>query len=462
MAARPPAFHARIVSLPMTARVSTELIPKRTRVLVIGELANPDWVSVPLEGWSHYRALADVTDAHLVTHARNTPNIERTGLREGLDFTAFSSRMDSYFFRAARFLRGGDDNAWTVVTAFSSLAYYFFERRVWRHFGPSVRAGEWDIVHRLTPLSPTSQSLIAIRCRRAGVPFVLGPLNGGLPWPPGFDAIRLRQRDWLGYVREGYRIMPYYRSTRRDASAIIAGSVATYDQLPRRYHAKTVYVPENGVDASRFNRYVDRPVSSTLRLAFVGRLVPYKGADMLLEAAAPLARAGRVEIDVVGDGPERAKLQSFVAREGISAQVTLAGWVKHAELQERLTRSDLFVFPSIREFGGAVVLEAMALGLVPIVVAYGGPGELVSPESGFRLPIGSRASIVGELRNTLVHLANDPTSIRGTGARARRRALSLFTWKAKAGQVCEVYDWVLGHRAKPDFGMPLRDESFSG
>jgi hypothetical protein len=83
-----------------------------------------------------------------------------------------------------------------------------------------LRAGEFSLVHRLTPLSPTLPSLLASRCKEIGVPFVWGPINGGVPWPAAFDRERRREREWLSYVRGAYRYLPGYRaSTRRCAAA---------------------------------------------------------------------------------------------------------------------------------------------------------------------------------------------------------------------------------------------------
>ena len=198
-------------------------------------------------------------------------------------------------------------------------------------------------------------------------------------------------------------------------------------------------------------------MSLPLKVAFVGRLVPCKCVDVLIEAAAPLVRAGLMVLDIIGDGEERPALEKLVKHHGIYQGVTFAGWVKHTELQERLTRSDVFAFPSIREFGGAVVLEAMALGLVPIVMDYGGPGELVSRACGYALPMGTRPQNVGLLRTTLDAVIVHPERIRPMGQLARARAFSRFTWDAKAAQTFEVYRWVMGLRDKPDFGMPLDD-----
>jgi glycosyltransferase involved in cell wall biosynthesis len=423
----------------------------RPRVLMIAEMANPDWVSVPLEGWSHSQAISKLADVHLVTHSRNAPHITRAGVT---DFTAIDTTLvEKPMFSVMKLLGMGQ----TTITALNTVPYYWFEHMVWRKFGAQIKARHFDIVHRLTPLSPTIPSTIAAKVAAAGVPFVIGPLNGGLPWPKGFGQERRREKEWLSYVREAYRLMPGYRSTRSRAAAIIAGSRDTRAQLADPFRAESVYIPENAIDPARFKVRVEGPVTLPLKLCFVGRFVPYKGADTLLRAAAPLIKQGKVALDFIGDGMEMPSLRVFVEREGLASGVTFAGWVKHQELQSRLVRSDVFAFPSIREFGGAVVLEAMAVGLVPVVMDYGGPGELVSPTTGIALPMGSRDEIVASLRAALERLAADPVQVRAMGERARERALSQFTWDAKAAQVLDVYRWVLGKGPKPDFGMPLPD-----
>jgi glycosyltransferase involved in cell wall biosynthesis len=166
-------------------------------------------------------------------------------------------------------------------------------------------------------------------------------------------------------------------------------------------------------------------------------------------------------LDVVGDGPEMDRLRGTVECEAIGAGVRLPGWVDHRELRERLVQSDVFAFPSIREFGGGVVLEAMAAGLAPVVVAYGGPAELVTPATGYLVPMSDRAGIVAAFRKVLAELADDPGAAERIGRRAQERVYTNFTWDAKAAQVVRVYDWVLGRAEKPDFGMPLPDAEWA-
>lgn len=427
----------------------------------MAEQANPEWVSVPLVGWAMANALREVADVHIVTQVRNREAFIRAGLIEGQDFTAIDTeKVAAKAYAVANLLRGGSNKGWTLVTAIQSLTYPYFEHLVWQRFGPAIRRGEFDIVHRVTPLSPTAQSSIARKCRRAGVPFMLGPLNGGLPWPAGFDSERRREKEWLSYIRGAYKLLPNRSGTLAAASAVLAGSRHTASEMPASIAAKLIYVPENGIDPARFNRISRAADDGVLRLCFIGRLVPYKGADMALRAAADLLRNGRAHFDLIGDGPMRPALEALVAQEGLHDAVTFHGWVEHAHVQDIASDSAVFLFPSVREFGGGAVLEAMALGLTPVVIDHGGPGELVTAGGGIAIPVGSRDEIIARLRTTLAELAADPARTAAIGHAARRWALANLSWSAKAHAIREIYEWVLGARADrpaPYEGPPPRD-----
>jgi glycosyltransferase involved in cell wall biosynthesis len=422
---------------------------QRPRVLVVAEAANPEWVSVPLVGWSLAQALREVADVHLVTQIRNREAILRAGLVEGEDFTAIDSEAVARpLWKLASVLRMGQGKGWTMTTAISAISYPYFERLIWKRFGADLRAGRYDLAHRVTPLSPTATSALAPKLRRIGVPFVLGPLNGGVPWPKSFDAERRREKEWLSYVRGAYKLMPGRGATLDAASAILAGSLHTLGEIPERHRAKCVYMPENGIDTARFNARAAHAPDGPLRACFIGRMVPYKGPDMLLEAAAPLLRDGRLALDMIGDGPLLPELKALAAREGIEGAVTFHGWLEHREVQAVAARGAVLAFPSVREFGGGVVLEAMSLGLVPLIVDYAGPGELVRPGLGFKTPIGSRGEIVQGMRRLLETALERRGELAEIGARARDHVADHFTWTAKAWQVREVYDWVMNRSTK--------------
>lgn len=434
---------------------------KTLRVLILAEAANPELTSVALIGHSLSQALAQVCDAHLVTESRNEMSLLQAGVPREF-FTAIINPAQHIAVRLATILRGGTTLGWTIHSALTTLAYPVFERKVWQLFKNRLSNGEFDLVHRITPLSPTTPSYLAKKLSKIGVPLVLGPLNGGIPWPAGFDRVRVAEREWLGYFRDLYRILPGLNATRHLASALVLASRHTYGEVTG-HHAdlekKAIWLPENAIDPARFPEVnAEPPVphpGTPLRVAFLGRLVPYKGADMLLAAAIPLLRDGKMTLEIIGDGPQMAELKATVAREKLDDQVEFPGWVAHEKVRTHLGKAQIFAFPSVREFGGGVVLEAMALGLAPVVINYGGPAELIPDGCGTVVPMGNRDEIIASFRHVLTDLTSDPAAVHATGLRAQRHVRSHFTWPAKARQLVEIYHWVLlgCPPPKPDFGL---------
>ena len=132
------------------------------------------------------------------------------------------------------------------------------------------------------------------------------------------------------------------------------------------------------------------------------------------------------------------------------------GDVPHTQVQSYLAEADLMCAPSVREFGGAVVMEAMYMGAVPVVLDYGGPPEYATQGCGFALPLGPREEIVAAMRALLTSIVADPAQLVAMSAAAQARARELFQWDVKARQLLEVYRWVLTPGAeKPDFGTPM-------
>jgi glycosyltransferase involved in cell wall biosynthesis len=431
-------------------------------VLALAESANPGWISVPMVGWKHLEAIREFADVHLVTHARNRENVLAAGLPER-DATFIETGIDRVAGRLFRASRAAGSLAGTLQTGLTVPGYYAFERRAARLFGEDLARGGYDLVHRVVPLSPGVPSLFASFCRRLRVPFVLGPLNGGVPWPPGFDAERRREGEWAGLLRPAYRLLPYYRRTRRDASAILVGSAPAWLDMPARFRERCFYLPENAIDPRRFARRTRAYGVRPLRGAFAGRFVACKGLELLLEAALPLLRSGQLVLDLMGDGPERGRIERQIAEAGVGGAVRADGWVPHERLQERLSEAALLTFPSIREFGGAAVMEAMLLGLVPVVADYGGPSEIVEDGTGFRVPLAGRAAFVVGLRDTLARACALSTSeLAALGEAAHRHINERFTLACKGATTRAVYEWLLGRGPRPSLAPAARSLALYG
>jgi glycosyltransferase involved in cell wall biosynthesis len=421
---------------------------QKLRILLVAEACNPTWTSVPLVAYSLARALAARNDlaVTLVTQVRNLKSLESDPIADLVHLQIIDNEFFGRpFFVVGEWLRGGSQLSWTTSTAAAWPAYIVFEKMVHRRFGGDLRAHSFDLIHRLSPLTPTVGSPLA---SASNVPMLIGPLNGGLPWPADYPDLRKREREWLVRVRGMYRWLPYYRSTYRSARGVIAGSWHTATEIPTWFQGRRYYMPENGFDPERIplsGGWTAPKNGERFRFVTVGRLVPYKGFDLILQAMAQSTELRRYsELIVIGDGPSRAALEAQASDLGLSSIVTFAGWVEHAKLQEHLRSAQAFAFPSLREFGGGVVVEAMACGLPPIVVNYGGPGEIASDECGIRLPMAPRQELVDRLSEAMVTLLSDPERCRRMSSAGLERVRRRFSWPQKAAQIVAIYRDMLG------------------
>ncbi len=417
----------------------------RLRILLLGPDCDPETVSIPFVTYNHAAALANLHDVTLVARA----SVEDSLRRAKAPFRAIEvvrtpllDRIWEWGFRKI-FKSNYDGQALTIFRYPFSIG---FEWRAWRQLRRRIFAGEFDVVLRLVPMSPVLPSPFAFFLRNGPIPFVLGPLNGGLPWPRGFVQLA-NQREWVASLRLLYRYMPFARSTYRHATGIIAASSQTYSEFAT-YQDKLFFVPEPGIGRSVCNNEL-RECGAKLELLFVGGLVPRKACDLALRGAAPILRNDLARFTVVGDGPERKRLEELATSLGIEKAVSFCGWLSHAEVLNRMRSADVFVFPTLRDNGAGVVFESLACGAVPVVVDFGGPGDIVHPGVGYKVPLTNEADMVSRMEKILSELASNRDLLNRLRRQGVAYARECLTWDAKAESTTRVLNWAVGRAPKP-------------
>ena len=419
----------------------------RPRVLLLAENCNPEWPSLPVVGYNYARALARVAEVTVATHVRNRENIEKAGTLGApvvyIDNEWIARRM----YQLAKLLRGGDQVAWSTNQIMAYLPYVVFESQALRQLREPLAQGGFDLVHRITPMSPTLPSYAAGRTRQ---PFVIGPLNGNLAWPEAFRSEQKREREGLRRLRDLYRYLPFSKATFREAAAILAAFPHTIADLPAAVRPKVVDFPEIGFDAAVFHGGDRAPAFSGTgprRFVFAGRLVPYKVPEAAVRAFATSDILKDHVLQVVGDGPELPRLQAIVAETGAGERIRFEGRKTQGEVAGIMRQGDAFVFPSIRELGAGVVIEAMACGMTTLVTDYGAPGHLAGDGRGVRIPLQPLDGLVRDYRAAMEACVADPSRHAAIAATGQAHAHRHFTWEAKAAHTADLYADVLAGRA---------------
>lgn len=413
------------------------------RALILADDCNPEWPSLPVVGYKSALALSREADVTLITHLRNRENIEKAA-PEGLRVRYVDNEyIASPLYKLGTVLRGGSAVGWTTNIALSYPSYLAFEWEAWKLCRDEIRAGKFDVIHRITPMTPTLPSYMATRSK---VPFVLGPLNGGLKWPKEYSTERAKEKEWLVRFRHMHRHLPGWRATYKNSAAILTAFAHTKSDLPSECHDRCINVPEVGIDPELFYQGADRPDSPRLRFLFAGRLVPYKLPEVLIECFARSEVLKKHELVIVGAGPLEEPIRQAVAKAGLEDSVSMLGWKSQEEVGKLMRECDAFVFPSIRELGAGVIAEAMASGMCCIAVDYGGPGGLLGADRGIKVPVTSREGITQHFIEAMESLVRDPKIAKRCGQNARAFALEELTWAVKAKRIDEVYRWVCGRQ----------------
>lgn len=409
------------------------------RVLLYAEALNPQMSSEPYFIYKIARAIIDhVDEAVVVTQMRNREAIEAEGLGGAEVIYLDTEYIARPISRVSNRLKLGIAN----LTAAKIPVHYAFEAALWKQLKARIQDGEFDVVHRLGPISSAIPSPLASWSK---TPFVIGPVNGGLPFPPHFTDLIGKSNERLRYIRNAYKALPYARGTFRNASAILAAFDHTIETLPPSTADKIFNVPEVGADPDLFApkdvagdaQGPDRPTTFFM----AGRMLAFKCMDVAVRAFVQSEHLRNQRLVIAGDGPERATLEKIVADAGAESSVEFLGWTSLETVADHMNTADVFVFPSVRDSGAGVIVEAMMASMPSIVVGYGPGQHLLDDDSGIRVPLGTREDHVIGFQAAMERLSADPHARIAMGKAARERALQHLSWDQKGRKIADIYRW---------------------
>ncbi|MFZ5651476.1 MAG: 1,4-alpha-glucan branching protein domain-containing protein [Bacillota bacterium] len=197
----------------------------------------------------------------------------------------------------------------------------------------------------------------------------------------------------------------------------------------------------NGVDAGslavKAGVYSKEESGGGPRLMFLGRLVPEKGVQVLIEALPMIMeKYPGVVLTVAGRGPYEADLRELAGRFGVVSNVDFIGFVNDEGRNQLLAESSVAVFPSIYEPFGIVALEAMAAGIPVVISDTGGLSEIISHGiDGIKVPPG-RADV---LARYVIELLDHPDQADKLAKNAYKKVLGQYNWKQIAFDTAMVY-----------------------
>lgn len=404
---------------------------KRIHVLVSAYACDPNVGSEPGVGWNWTRQIARFAEAWVVTRANNREAIEA--------FLAQNPMPNVHwvYFDLPRWARW-----WKKGRRGIQLYYYLWQAGAYFVAKRLRRQTHFDLIHHVTFVNYWMPSFLSL----LPVPFLWGPVGGGDTTPaPFLKTFSLRGRIFeraRGFILRLGERDPFVRATARRARV----ALATTPQTAARLEAlgvrevrllSQVALPQEEI---QFLKTIPLPAGETFRFVSIGSLLHLKGFHLGLAA---FAQAGReflnAEYWLIGDGPERKRLEQLADVLGVRARVRFFGALPRKQVFERLAECHALAHPSLHDSGGWAVAEAMAAGRPVICLDWGGPGLQVTEETGFKIFPRTPEQTVRELSQSMLALLGSPGLCAQLGQAAQTRIADEFAWDIRGRQIREFY-----------------------
>jgi len=422
---------------------------RRPRVLLSAYSCCPNWGSEPGVGWGRAIEIVRYCDVWVLTERdgmqpRITACLQENGPIPNLEFV---------FIPHQRWELGLEGKP-----LLNYVAYRRWLRRAFRVAKRLHAQVGFDIAHQITFNGFREPSYLY----RLGIPFVWGPVGGAQNYPwrflpgaglPGaaFEATR----SVLSLIQ--LHASPRVRAAGRSAAAIFAANPEIKRKLGRALGVDSILLCDVGAATLNDTFLGPRSDSVAIRILWAGRLATWKALELLIEALALLRDDVPYELRVIGDGPRRRQWQRLAEQRGISANVRWCGHLPHEQALELFRWADTFVFTSLRDTTGTVVLEAIGAGKPVICLDHQGAGDIVTAECGIKIPVTNRRDVHQRLSDAIALLQRNRDYCHALGQGARRRAAE-YLWSLQARRIAAEYNRILksvGSQARCDLEIPI-------
>lgn len=357
------------------------------KILAFAYSCEPDKGSEPGAGWMLAQNLATFAEVWVITRANNRPTIEAGASRlehpENLNFVYVDlPAWARWWKKGPRGMR---------------LYYFLWQQAALREARRLSARLQFDCVWHLTIANAWIGSTAAL----VGLPFVYGPVGGGVRAPIGLLAsLGLRGIAYEGLrevVRQGARYLnPLARASWRNADVILVQNEETARWLPQSHRAKAV-VLQNAAVETVVATARDRSRGRTAVLT--ARLLPWKGGSLAVRA---IARTEEWRLIVCGTGADMDRLKRLAEKLGVEDRVEFRGRVPQEELfRIYATEADVFLYPSMHDDSPLAVAEAVTAGLRVVCLDVGGPHVIAGEAATIVGSRGRSGAVVKRLASAL-------------------------------------------------------------
>jgi glycosyltransferase involved in cell wall biosynthesis len=411
------------------------------KLLLSAYSCNPGHGSEPGVGWNTVLQAARFHDVWVLTHNEGREGIAAAISKQPLpNVRFFCLDLPSWALFWKKDRRGQ-----RIHYYFWQVAAYFKARALHHQIG-------LDLVHHVTFVQYATPSFLAL----LAIPFIWGPVGGGESAPPAICRSLSLRGQIFECLRSFSRLLgeidPFVRMTAWRARIGLATTPETETRLRALGCRQVSVLPAVGMDQVEIEALDTMHIRQGVpfRVLSVGRLVHFKGFHLGLRAFAELrSRFPESEYWLVGDGPEKKRLQELAQKLGVAERIKFWGNIPRDQVLQKLAECDVLLHPCLHDSGGCASLEAMAAGRPVVCLDLGGPALQVTSETGFKVKAGTVHETIRGLTDALSRLAEDPELRSQMGNESRRRVKEQFAWRRRGDLMNLVYEKIMN-----DPGLP--------
>lgn len=396
-----------------------------------------------LVGWNLIKQISKFNKLFVITRKYNKKDLEKAKRTKKIKNTDFIYLDMPYFLKTIR----NNFFGFRIYYWLWQIKAYFLARNL-------NREHRFEAFQQVTFNNDWMPSYIGAYLNLS---FFWGPAGGGQKVPRTFGK-ELSIKDRLNEIarvilQEFWRHTPTRIIGMKKAKAVLVCNEETKEKV-KKFTKNIFDFPVNGISKEDLlpdrRPMIDdrkRSVENSFRVLFAGRFDPIKAIPLAVRAFAKFNKEYKNSIfEIIGDGPEKGRINREIEKAGIKNSVKLISWLPREELIERMRGADVFLFPSLRDGGGAVVIEAMASGVPVVCFNLAGPGFHIQNKWGIKIKAKNPEYAVIEMTKALEKLYLDSNLRIQMGINARKRAEEYYLWDHLGKRLQEIYKEALNIR----------------
>lgn len=383
--------------------------------------------SEPGVGWNWVLQMAKYNKLHIITRANNQKVIEEYLPLE------IKNNITFHYYDTPNFIKQLKNKAKGLY-----CYYFFWQIGILSLAKRIIKNNHIDYIMHLTFGSMWMPTFLPF----LKTPFIWGPVGGAEAVPTTFLKMLPLKERIIQYSRKILNattlfnplvVIPSWK-----AKIIIVRTPDSKNAIPRIFQKKVKIYIETAMENNIFSFKKIQHNESQIRLIVSGRLVPFKNIKTAVKALKYIQNINNIAFKIIGSGPDYTSIQKMIKDFNLS-NVEIVESLPRMSVLEELQKSDIYVFPSLREGGSWALMEAMAIGLPVICLNWSGMRITTNDSCAIRLPVTDPEQMPKDMADAIIKLVKNPELRKQMGENGRKRIQTVFNWEAKGKFMEELF-----------------------